>query len=136
MADGRLAIVNIVSPETKLPLIDPYDDTGKFLALVLAEPEKYTGQTLLAAQRFYSYQDIVKEMSNKWGKTIDYRLVSTLEFASNVGRVFGERLIEIMLYFKEYGYYGPRGEEMVVQTAQISSGNLTTLEEYLGRNAL
>ncbi|PKX88875.1 NmrA family transcriptional regulator [Aspergillus novofumigatus IBT 16806] len=136
MADGTLDIINIVSAETKLPLIDSYGHSGKFIAPVLAEPEKNTGQTLSAAEHFYSYQNIAKEMSKKWGKSIDYRLVLMKAFASKVGRVFGQRLIEMMLYFEEYGHYGPQGEEMIVQTAQTASDNLTNLEEYLGRNPL
>lgn len=39
MTDGARAIVNIVSSQTKLPLIDPRGDSGRFLGPVLTEPE-------------------------------------------------------------------------------------------------
>lgn len=134
MPDGALAIVNIISPQTKLALIDPYEDTGKFLGPVLADPEAYIGKTLSAATRHYSYEEALQIMSKVWRVPIEYRVVSKDVYASNVGPVFGERLVQMMLYLEECGYYSPRGMEEVDLTASIATQKLTTFEEYLARN--
>ncbi|RDK45951.1 NAD(P)-binding protein [Aspergillus phoenicis ATCC 13157] len=120
-ADGTWSIVNIVTPQTSLPLINQFEEMGKFLAPVLVGPKKFAGQTLSSAERFYSYQGIVQSMSNVWGEC---------------GAVFGERLVEMMLYFEEYGYYGPQGKQEVDRMAKIATGDLTTFDEYLARNPL
>lgn len=88
--DGTWSIVNIVTPQTSLPLINRFEETGKFLAPVLVGPKKFAGQTLSSAERFYSYQGIVQSMSNVWGVTVDYHVVSKEEFTRNVG-LYSER---------------------------------------------
>ncbi|PYH53357.1 uncharacterized protein BO96DRAFT_345705, partial [Aspergillus niger CBS 101883] len=58
------SIINIITPQTSLPLINQFEETGKFLTPVLVGPKKFTEQTLSSTERFYSYQGIVQSMSN------------------------------------------------------------------------
>ncbi|GKZ35939.1 hypothetical protein AbraIFM66950_006774 [Aspergillus brasiliensis] len=132
--DGELALVNIVDPKTELPLLDPNEDTGKFLGPVLEEPEKFVGQTLPAGERLYTYEEIAEIMSEVLGKPVQYKVVSKEEYVKNVPAVFGKRLIEMMLYLEEYGYYGPPSTtEAVNRTVKFTRDELTTFKAYLER---
>lgn len=63
-------------------------------------------------------------------------VVSKDVYASIVGHVFGERLVQMMLYLEEYGYYGPWGVEEVDSTAGITTQKLSMFEECSAGNPL
>ncbi|KAL4789011.1 NmrA family transcriptional regulator [Aspergillus venezuelensis] len=133
MVEGRSVLVNIVRPETNLPLIDPNADTGKFLEPVLEGPEGFVGRTLAAAQRLYTYEEVAEIMSRVLGKPVEYEVVSHEEYTRNIPDTFGERLIEMSLYVEKYGYYGPGTEEAVSRTVASTREELTTFQGYMAR---
>ena len=65
-------IANFVAPETQLPLIAAGDDTGSWVAAILADFERYDGQVLCCATRLYTMQETVEIMSKASGKTIKH----------------------------------------------------------------
>lgn len=105
MPDKAFVIVNIVSLQTKLPLIDPYE-AGKFVGPVLPDPETYAGKTLLDATRHYSYEEAVQTISKVWGLPIEYSRSKDV-YASILGPVFGERLVQMMLILRNMVIMGP-----------------------------
>jgi hypothetical protein len=42
----------------------------------------------------------------------------------------------MLLYFQDFGYYGPQTKENVEWTAQQARGKLTTFEEYIAKNPI
>ncbi|KAH9908298.1 hypothetical protein F4778DRAFT_343223 [Xylariomycetidae sp. FL2044] len=118
-------------PETRLPYIDAVGDTGKFIGAVLATPERFIGKTIVAAQRFYTYLEIVDILSRTTGKTVVYRQVSAEEFKKALP-FFGEMFDDAFGCLEEFGYFGPGAEEKAAWAADnVGGGRLTSLEEYL-----
>ena len=131
--DGTYAIANFVKPETQLPLIDTVDDTGKYVGAILNEPEKYEGQVFSAATRLYSYSEIVETMSKASGKTVNYKQLPLNVWSSFLPAQSADYMVDMFLWIQDYGYYGPKTEELVDWTAMQARGKLTTLDEYLAK---
>ena len=134
--DGTYAIANFVTPETQLPLIDTADDTGKYVGAILAEPDKYEGKVFSAATKLYSYSEIVKKMSEASGKTVNYNQLPLDVWKSFLPPESADYLVDMFLWIQDYGYYGPKTEELVDWTAKHARGKLTTLEEYFVKSPL
>jgi len=134
--DGTYAISNVVTPQTQLPLIDAAADSGKWVAAILAEPEKYEGEVLSAATKLYSFEEIVQIISKETGKTVKYNQLPESTFRRFLPPAAADNLVEMMLYFQGFGYYGPQTKEKVEWTAQQARGKLTTFEEYLSKNPI
>jgi hypothetical protein len=108
IGDGTYAISNIVTPQTQLPLIKVAADSGKYVGAILAEPEKYEGKVLSAATDLYSFEDIVQTISNMTGKTVKYNQLPESAFRGFLPPIATDKLVEMMLYFQDFGYYGPQ----------------------------
>ncbi|PWY89948.1 NmrA family transcriptional regulator [Aspergillus heteromorphus CBS 117.55] len=134
MADNSLALLDIVSPGTRFPLIDVQADTGKFLAPVLAQPEAFAGQTLSLASEIRTYREVVEIMSKVRGETVHYRQVSADEvFGSQCPPLIVERMGAMMRFYEEYPVFGPDMDRLVAQSVAMAGGRLTTFEEFLTR---
>jgi uncharacterized protein YbjT (DUF2867 family) len=136
IGDGTYTISNVVTPQTQLPLIEAAADTGKYVAAILAEPEKYEGKVLSAATKLYSFEDIVQTISKVTGKTVKYNQLPESAFRGFLPPAAADSLIEMLFYFQDFGYYGPQTEEKVEWTAQNARGKLTTFEEYITKNPI
>ncbi|PYI03360.1 NAD(P)-binding protein [Aspergillus sclerotiicarbonarius CBS 121057] len=139
--DGKSRIlVNIVSPGTKLPMIDPKEDTGRVLGDVLREEEEErvggTGRVLEAKEAVYSFQEVVEIMTEVLGERVEYRQVSEEEFTRGVPRIFGDRLVDMMRYIEEFGYFGHGVEEKEEMEEEEGRERLTGFREYLAREGL
>ena len=112
--DGTWVMSRNNSAECKMPLIDAVGDNGKFVDAILADPEKYVGKTLCAAEKFYTLQEIVEEMSKSTGEEVVYKQIEVGEFRKGL-RFGGDIFVDIFAdYFgsmEEFGYYGAGGEE-------------------------
>ncbi|PYH89410.1 NAD(P)-binding protein [Aspergillus ellipticus CBS 707.79] len=133
---GGWEVLNFVDPGMEIPLIECSGDTGTFLAPVLADPERFVGTRLAAAEGVYTYLEIVDAMREVWGREVRYRVVEREVFARDMPPAFRERLMQMMLFIEEFGYYGPRTGAEVQRTKGVvqSEGRLMGLREYLGRH--
>lgn len=136
VGDGTYAISNTYEPETKIPWIDIANDTGKFIAPILTDPTKYEGKILSAAIKLYSLEEVAITLSNATGKVVNYRKVSEEFLRPFLPPSFANELIEMFLYIRDYGYYGPLTKEDVEWSSQQAQGKLTTIEEYLAIDPL
>jgi uncharacterized protein YbjT (DUF2867 family) len=134
VGDGTYALSNVVSPQTQLPLIDIAGDTGKYVGAVLAEPEKFEGKVLSAATRLYSMEEITEILSHVTGKTVKYNQLPEQVFKGFLPPPAVEHLVQMLLYFQDFGYYGPQTKGSVEWTAKNARGKLTTFEEYIAKN--
>lgn len=128
--DDTYAIANFVTPSTKLPCIDAVDDSGKYVAAILAEPEKYEGKVLSASTKLYSYEEIVDIMSKASGKTVNYTQLPEQVYAGFLPEANRKYLVDMFSWIQDFDYYGPGTAEAVEWTAKQARGKLTTLEEY------
>jgi uncharacterized protein YbjT (DUF2867 family) len=136
LGDGTYALFNIHTPDVKIPLIDIAADTGKWIAAILAEPEKYAGKDIACATRLYTQTEIVEIMSKTSGKTVKHIQIPLDQFEKYVPEAFRRMISEMTQYISEFGYYGEHMEEQLKWGAEQARGSLTTLEKYFQREPL
>jgi uncharacterized protein YbjT (DUF2867 family) len=134
--DGTYFIATCVSPLTQLPLLDPASGTGAYVGAIIADPERLEGRILSAGPKLYSFEDVAQAISKASGKTVKYIQVSEKVYRSYLPAKFGDTLVEMLLYYQDYGYFGPDMKERITWSAQWVKGHLTSLEEFLEENPL
>ena len=75
-------------------------------------------------------------MSRATAKTGVYRELPVSVYGKFLPEGSRDEFIEMMLLFRDYGYYGADTEKEVSWTAKQARSKLTTLEEYLEKNPL
>ncbi|OQU95923.1 hypothetical protein CLAIMM_02078 [Cladophialophora immunda] len=123
-----------MAPEARMPLLDAVGDGGKFVGAILAEPDKFQGKTLCAATRLYTMKEMAAALSTSSGKTITYKQVSDEEFAKCLPPAATSIFLDYFRYIDEFGYFGPKSEELVAWAAANARGKLSTFEEFLVRH--
>jgi len=135
-ADGTWVLSRHISSKCKIPYIDATGDAGKFVGAILAEPDKYKGKTLCAAQGLYSFEEIVTILSNTTGRKVIFKQISLEEFVKNMPfapELWGDGFS----YEEEFGgYWGPDTEREVAWAKENVRSRLTGLKEYLGKHPL
>ncbi len=131
--DGTYAITNIVSPTTRVPLIDTVGDTGKYVGAILASPEKYAGKVFSAATALYTYTEVCEIMSKVTGKNVVYKQLPKEVWGTFMPPGMAPSMVDMFVWVEEYGYFGPGTKEKVEWTVAQARGKLTGLEEYLRR---
>lgn len=135
---GVYAISSILAPDTEIPLVDIAGDTGVFVGAILARPGEYVGKTFSAAAKMYTMREVVGILSRATGKKVVYNQLPVEVFAGFLPEQVRGRIVDMLLWVREYGYYGPGGGEKVEWTVgQVGGpGGVTTLEEYVRRNPM
>ena len=131
--DGTWAITGINPRTAQTPCIDVIGDTGKFVGAILAEPDKYQGETFCAATALYSWEDIAATISKVTGKPVVYRQVSIEEFKK--GLPF-DAVVDGLKCVEEFGYWGPDSKNLMAWASENARGKLSTLEDYLEAHPL
>jgi uncharacterized protein YbjT (DUF2867 family) len=122
-----------VSPKTRIPLVDPEGDTGKFIGSILASPERYNRKIVYGVERLYSLEEIALAIGKATEEEVICRQISVEEYKASMP--FGaDTVAQAMSYFEEFGYYGVGTEELVASTAESARGKLTTFEEFLEKH--
>lgn len=134
VGDGTYSISNVHSPETEFPWIDAEADNGKFVAAILAEPDRFQGKVFAGASEVCNFGDVTKLMSKISGKTVKYVQIPESQFREKVPSVVGDVFVNMFLFFQDFGYYGPHTRKEVEWAVGHARGRLTTLEEYLDKN--
>ncbi|KAL6250227.1 hypothetical protein RBB50_002528 [Rhinocladiella similis] len=114
---------------TVLPLID-IEDTGKFVAPFLAEPEKYTGKQFFACTRNYSIEEICSTWTDVTGTKVVYDEKVDAITESNMS---DEVKASLKNRDRSLGYYGAKGEEGIDWTLKQVKEKLTTWGEFVKR---
>lgn len=127
--DGTYVLANLCYGHTKIPWID-ITDTGKWIAAILADPDKYEGKFFSAAYGLMSYDECAAVMSKHTGKTIRFQHIPDETFKGFLPENFRTQLYEMYLFLRDYGYYGANMESDVEWTAKQARGKLTSLEEF------
>lgn len=128
--DGTYVIANLCKPDTLVPFID-ITDTGKWVAAILAEPDKYEGKFFAAAERLYTWTETVEILSKHTGKTVKHQQVPDEVFKGFLPEGVQQQYLEMYQLLRDYGYYGKNMKEDVEWAAKQARGKLTSLEEFL-----
>ncbi|KFY34773.1 hypothetical protein V494_06492 [Pseudogymnoascus sp. VKM F-4513 (FW-928)] len=135
LGDGTFAFFNCMTPETKFAIVD-VGDTGKWVAAILAAPEKFDGEFVAAATEDYTMNELAEIMSRASGKTVRYNQVPEQVYRGFLPPTMVDDLVDMALYFQDFGYYGPNSNELVSLAPQKASTKPTTFEEFFMQNPL
>lgn len=130
VGDGTYQIASIVSPDAKIPMIDIVGNSGTFVASLLANPEASAGVTLYAATTSYSFKDMVEIISQVSGKKVNYVQIPEQVYAGFMPPHQGQRMVDMMQFFEDVGYFGPETESRIAQTVERVDGSLSTFKEF------
>lgn len=133
---GSYVIYGVVAPSTKLPLVDIAEDTGKFVAAILASPSAFEGKTICGASKLCTMDDQAQLIGNATGKPVRYQQLPADVFKSFLPPHNADELVEMSLYQEEYGYYGADTEELVERSVSEARTKPLDLREFLERNPL
>jgi hypothetical protein len=128
------AIANVFSGDCVFPWIDVAADTGKFVGTILADPERFAGETLYAASGLHSYNEVVAKIAAQTGKTVKYVVVPEEVFKGYLPPPAKEPVVSMFQFVAEYGYYGPETERRVRETRAVVPYPLTSLDEFIAAN--
>ncbi|KAL3455145.1 hypothetical protein BJX64DRAFT_79703 [Aspergillus heterothallicus] len=131
--DGSYVVVGTNDPRTKIPVIETAADSGAFVVPLLQDPEGMDGRVMYAAARFYTYEEMVGILSRVSGEVVRYVRVEGEVMQGFMPEEMGARMVAMMRFIDEAGYYGPGTEEKVRETVALVEGKLTTFEEFAER---
>ena len=134
---GVYQIASIPANDTLIPLIDTVADTGKYIAPILANPDKYEGKVFYGATKLYTYDEAAQAISHATGKKVVYKSLPSHVFRGFLPPDAAEPAVQMLEWFRDSGYYGPKMQEQVDWTVQQVSGDvLTTFEDFLEKNPI
>jgi hypothetical protein len=126
--DGTYVVMSIFKTDTQVPLIEDEADSGKWVAVILAHPDKYEGKIFSDATRLYSMSEVAQKMSKVTGKTVNTNNCPMRFSAISYRRIFDVEAFQMTEYIRDFGYFSPQMKELVEWPAQQARGKLTTLE--------
>ncbi|KAL4961695.1 NmrA/HSCARG family protein [Aspergillus stella-maris] len=135
--EGAFVIAGVNDPHTKIPMIDAAGDSGSYLLPILLNPEEAKGKVIHASSGLYSYNDMAKIISLVSGERVQYVQLPGDVYRGFMHEEMGGRLVAMMSFINNPGYYGPGTEEKVGGTVEIVEsvgGKLTSFEEFAERN--
>ncbi|RAK97313.1 NmrA/HSCARG family protein [Aspergillus ibericus CBS 121593] len=122
---------------TRVPIIDPTAELGKFVKGILLNPQRSLGRSFNIAERSYSLVEIIA-VAKGLGVDIVYQTVDKASFKAGIAskglpEVVQEDLLQLVQYTQEYGYFGGSGFE---EGHELLLDPLTTLEESFKNSSL
>lgn len=141
--EDEWVIRRTTSPQTQLPMINAVEDSGKFVGSILADPKRFEGVTIWAAERIYTVQEVVDIMARVTGKKITYQQISDEELVEDLHKIGGATATLAAVYIdgfrfgEEFGLFGPNTPEKVawaVKNAVREGDKLGTVEEFFTKN--
>ena len=120
-------------PNTGIDFVDAANDTGKFVAGILANPEAYIGKEVLGTTAKYTPNDICREFKAVIGKECKYVKLTDDQFkeALPLPPPLKQELLENMILVRDYGYYGKHAQQALEFSQKVPRGKLTTLSEAI-----
>ncbi|KAL3491732.1 hypothetical protein BJX62DRAFT_204152 [Aspergillus germanicus] len=131
--DGSYLVIGVNNPETKIPLVETAADSGLYAVPLLLDPEGMNGKVMYAATKLYTFNEMMEIISKVSGETVRYQALPKEVFAGFMKEEMGARMVAMMSFIDEPGYYGPGTAEKVRETVGLVEGKLTTFEEFAGR---
>ena len=134
--DGSYVIARPVSPSARLPLLDIAGDTGKFVAAILADPDKFEGKSICGTSKLYTMEEQAQIIGQATGKVARYQQISPDVYKSFLPPTMVDELVQMPLYQEEFGYYGPDTEKLVAWSVQNARGKPISFAEFLKEHPL
>jgi uncharacterized protein YbjT (DUF2867 family) len=130
--DGTYVLQDMLPGTTPVPYIDILD-TGKFIAPILENPDKYAGSFFAAAEAFYTPDECAEILSRVTGKTVRHVQLPDDEVKARFPPALREALTEMWVLNREYGYFGKEQRKLVAWAREQVGEEVTGLEAFLKR---
>ena len=120
-------------PDTEIDFFDAANDTGKFVAGILANPEAYIGKEVLGTTAKYTPNQICKEFKAVTGKECKYMEITDDQFkdALPFPPTLKQEFLENFILIRDYSYYGKHAQQALDMSQKVPRGKLTTLIEAI-----
>lgn len=112
-------MANNWAPDTKVPLYEVGKDTGKFVAGILAQPEKPSGKQFFGATGWYTPTEMVAAIEKVSGEKVTFSSVPDQVYEGFLPPAIAKELTETFVFIREYAYYGPGAEEGVADALKV-----------------
>ena len=116
-----------------LPLID-ITDTGKYLAPVLFDSNKYNHKTFTAATAFYTPQQMIDAWTNVTGQKVIFTHRSDGASMGGLPPYMAKSLTAGSGLIGDYSYYGPTGKKDLEWTLAQMNEEVTSWEDFVRAN--
>ena len=136
-ATGKLTLSQPWDVEkTRLPLLDAVDDTGKFVAgLLAAEPSSVDGIHVNGVSQWVSPGELVQTLSKVTGLDVVFREVSAEEYEGYLPPAIAKEMTQNMLLVRGWSYFGNEAEKQQEKSDKwLGERKATTLEEFVKKN--
>lgn len=135
VGDEAYAMFNVMKPESEIPFLNT-DDIGKFVGVILNDPQKFQGKVLYAANGMYSLDTIAKTITSILGKPVSYKQIPVNIFKEQIPEPIAEEITEMFQFIDKYNLYGPKTKENIEWGKLQVSEKLSTFEEFLQNHPL
>ncbi|RFU34975.1 hypothetical protein B7463_g1351, partial [Scytalidium lignicola] len=138
-AGSKSLKISIPIPSTAaLPLLSANKDVGKYVASILQNRERFLGKEIYAADRDYSFDEIIKILRDDGGLDISFEQCSEEDYREGMAAMeFPEFLQEDMIqngqFITEFGYFR---KEKVEAGHEILTEPLQTFQEWVRKSEL
>ena len=130
-ADGSWALTGPVPGTTRIPLVATTADTGKYVGAILADQDRFAGQTVYGATGLYSLDEIAASMARASGKPVVYsQTASPAAYEALVPEPLGPMFANYFYAAVEVGCFGPDTAAHISRAGKEARGTLTTPDEY------
>ena len=133
MGPNDFGLMQFVSPETQVPLLDVVQDTGKYIGAILENPESYYGKTVAAAGGVYTFQALADILSKVSGKNVVFKQIPEDSWKSHIPEGMREELAEMMKLFQDYGYWG-KDTARLISEGRKGVSDVTGFECFVKEN--
>ncbi|KAL4779791.1 hypothetical protein BJX76DRAFT_364947 [Aspergillus varians] len=131
--DGSWVIAGVNDPEAQIPMFDAVGDSGAYLVPVLEDVGGSKGRVVYAASGMYSFAEIARIIGRVSGEDVKYVQLPYDVYQGFMHEDQGARMVAMMRFFDNPGYYGPGTGEKVAETRELvkaSGGKLASFEEF------
>jgi uncharacterized protein YbjT (DUF2867 family) len=107
--DGSLVFALPISDKGKIAMYD-VADTGKIVAAVLSDPDKYVNQDVSSAGDDLTVPQVLDIFTKVTGKKAVFKSLGEAEYKKNFEKMpaMGDELYNMFVWFERNGYYGKR----------------------------
>ncbi|RAR16226.1 family transcriptional regulator [Stemphylium lycopersici] len=103
--NGSLTLALPVGKNSKFPLIDIAEDTGKYVKAIIKNRERLNGARIYGAVDYYTAERVLAELEEVTGKKTNYVQVSAETYKGFFPEFMAQEMLENHLFIEEPGYY-------------------------------
>ncbi|PWY91795.1 hscarg dehydrogenase [Aspergillus sclerotioniger CBS 115572] len=125
---GEWVVNCVVDGEKKLPMVDAAGDMGAFVVpLLMGEERTY------AASGVWSFNEMVEVIRRVSGRKVRYERMDEEVYAGFMPGQMGPKVVEMLRFYDEVGYYGGDEEGKVRETLEVVERKVSSFEEFAER---